>query len=333
MNTLYITEQYTTLKKEGERIKLCKGKDTILDIPAFKINQIVLFGEVTVTGSTIKLISDDNISLAYLTSHGKYIGSFQKNFNKNVVLRLKQYNDHEDINGKALDISKNIVAGKIKNSRTVIQKYLGNNDVSDVKVNSVVDNLKELQSSVDKTDNLNQLLGVEGSAAIQYFSAFKNMLKCSMTFEGRNRRPPKDPVNALLSLGYTLLANDITTALSVTGLDPYAGFLHRLRYGRASLALDVEEEFRASFVDRLVLKILNKKIIKEEDFEKSLDQVKLKRESLKVFLNEYENKKHEEIIHPTFGYKKTYEECFFIQAKLMSKAILENIKYEPFVIR
>ncbi|WP_053957660.1 type I-D CRISPR-associated endonuclease Cas1d [Inediibacterium massiliense] len=332
MSTLYVTEQYTTLRKEDEQIKLYKGKEKLIQIPIFKIKQIVLFGEVTVTASTINMLAKNKITLCYLTSRGKFISRIDPEASKNVIVRLKQYETHNDKNEKSLQLAKQFIIGKIKNSRTVLMKANRGNNKSK-RLDDAIEELKRLENQSEKQTNIDSLRGIEGRAASVYFSVFSEMIKADFSFDKRTKRPPKDPVNAMLSFGYVLLANEMSSAVSTIGLDPYIGFLHRLRYGRASLALDLMEEFRALFVDRLVLSIINNKIIKKDDFEEVLGQVKMTKKAIKKYLEAYERKKYDQIYHPIFKYKTNYQECFHLQARLLSKALMGEIQYEPFLIR
>lgn len=331
MGTFYVTEQYTILKKEDERVKLFKGKEVLADIPIFKINQVIIFGEVTTTASVLRLFAENNITVCYLTAFGKFVSKLECNYKKNVIVRINQYEKHIDENNESLKIAKKFISGKIKNSRTVLMKNTRGNQ-SD-KCKEVIKELAKLEKTINDQTLLDSLRGIEGRAASTYFSVFSEMIKGDFSFDSRNKRPPKDPVNAMLSFGYTLLANEMSSALSAIGLDPYLGFLHRLRYGRTSLALDLMEEFRSIFVDRLVLSIINNRILTQDDFEETLGEVRINKKAIKKFLEAYELKKRDTIFHPIFKYKVTYQQCFHLQARLLSKAIVGEIEYTPFIIR
>lgn len=332
LSTLYVTQQYTTLRKEDERIKLYKGKELLIDIPIFKVNQVVIFGEVTVTASAIRLFAENKITLCYLTEWGKFLSRMEGDLSKNVIVRLKQYQNHIDMDNGSVKFAKKFVSGKIKNSRTTLMKSNRGEEKSQA-FKDAIDELNRLEKHLEDQDNVDSIRGIEGRAAVVYFSVFSEMIKGDFAFENRNKRPPKDPINAMLSFGYVLLANEISSAVSSVGLDPNIGFLHRMRYGRSSLALDLMEEFRSLFVDRLVLSIVNNKILKEDDFETVLGEVKMSKNAIKKFLEAYEGKKYDEIYHPLFKYKTTYQQCFHMQARLFSKALMEEIEYVPFLIR
>jgi CRISPR-associated protein Cas1 len=332
LSTLYVTQQYTTLRKEDERLKLYKGKELLIDIPIFKVNQVVIFGEVTVTASTIRLFAENKITLCYLTEWGKFISRMEGDLSKNVIVRLKQYENHIDIENGSMKFAKKFVSGKIRNSRTTLMKSNRGEEKSEA-FKAAIDDLNRLEKSLEEQNNVDSIRGIEGRAAAVYFSVFSEMIKGDFTFQNRNKRPPKDPINAMLSFGYVMLANEISSAVSSVGLDPNIGYLHRLRYGRSSLALDLMEEFRSLFVDRLVISIVNNKILKEDDFETVLGEVKMSKKAIKKFLEAYEGKKNDEIYHPLFKYKTTYQQCFHMQARLFSKALMEEIEYVPFLIR
>ncbi|MCD3245460.1 CRISPR-associated endonuclease Cas1 [Clostridium botulinum C] len=332
MSTFYVTEQFTTLRKEDERIKLYKGKELLTDIPIFKIKQVVIFGEVTVTASTIRKLAENKITLCYLTKWGKFIARMEGDISKNVIVRLKQYENHIDGDEGSLRFAKSFISGKIKNSRTVLMKSNRRDDKSKG-FKEAIDELKRLEKKLQNEDNLDSVRGIEGRAASVYFSVFSEMIKGNFKFDKRSKRPPKDPINAMLSFGYVLLSNEMHSAISNIGLDPHIGFLHRPRYGRTSLALDLMEEFRALFVDRLVISIVNNNIIKEDDFEEVLGEIRMSKKAIRKFLEAYELKKYDEIYHPIFGYKTTYQQCFHLQARLLSKALMKEIEYIPFLIR
>lgn len=332
MSTLYVTEQFTTLRKEDERIKLYKGKELLVEIPIFKIKQVVVLGEVTVTASTIRKLAENKITLCYLTKWGKFVARMEGDVSKNVIVRLKQYEEHIDSDEGSLRFAKSFISGKIKNSRTVLMKS-NRRDNKSKDFKEAIDELKRLEKQLQSQDNVDSVRGIEGRAAVVYFSVFSEMIKGNFKFYRRSKRPPKDPINAMLSFGYVLLSNDICSAISSVGLDPHIGFLHRLRYGRTSLALDLMEEFRSLFVDRLVISIINNNIIKESDFEEVLGEIRMSKKAIKKFLEAYELKKYDEIFHPIFRYKTTYQQCFHLQARLLSKALMGEIEYVPFLIR
>ncbi len=267
------------------------------------------------------------------TEHGHYIGRIEPAFSKNSVLRRAQYAAAFDAE-HTLTLARGFVAGKLANLRVTLLRAARNTDGLDV--DSAVDAIRRAERGVERTENIDTLRGHEGEGSAAYFGVFHQLIKAEgVAFPKRVRRPPTDPVNALLSFGYALLANDIHAAVQVLGFDPYCGYLHADRYGRPSLALDLMEEFRPIIVDTVVLACLNKRVLQSTDFEVSLGEVhRLKPEARKKFLVQYEERKQTEIQHPVFAYRVTYQRCFELQARILAKRIQGEIEqYKPFVVR
>jgi len=247
---------------------------------------------------------------------------------KNVELRIAQFAATTDQN-KSLALAREMISAKIDNCRTLLMR--NHQDLPD----KVTSELKRYSESARKTDEASSLLGIEGMAARTYFSAFNGMLKnnagesWSFDFNGRNRRPPLDPVNALLSYAYALLVKDITVTLLAVGFDPYLGFYHTLRYGRPSLALDLMEEFRPIVADSVVLWIINNRVLADEDFIKRGRMVALKAEARKKFISAYERRLDALITHPVFGYRISYRRVLEVQARLLGRFLTGEIGEYP----
>lgn len=333
MSTLYVTQQDAVLRKEDERLKVTHKGEKLLDLPILKVSQVVVMGRVTVTPYTVAALMERNVCLIYLTAHGRYIGRIEPAFSKNSVLRRAQYAASFDA-AQTLTLARGFVAGKLANLRVTLLRAARNTDGLDV--DSAVDAIRRAERHVESADNIDTLRGHEGEGSAAYFGVFNQLIKAEgVSFPKRVRRPPTDPVNALLSFGYALLANDIHAAVQVLGFDPYCGYLHADRYGRPSLALDLMEEFRPIIVDAVVLACLNKRILQLTDFEVSLGEVhRLKPDARKKFLVQYEERKQTEIQHPVFAYRATYQRCFELQARILAKRIQGEIEqYESFVVR
>ena len=333
MSTLYLTQQDSVLRKEDERLKVTLKGETLLDLPMLKVSEVVVMGRVTVTPYTVAALMERNVHLTYLTEHGRYIGRIEPAFSKNSLLRRAQYATAFDEH-RTLSLAKGFVAGKLANLRVTLLRAARNTEGLDV--DNAVEAIRGAERRAEKADDLETLRGHEGEGSAVYFGMFDKLIKTKgFSFTKRVRRPPTDPVNALLSFGYALLANDVHAAVNVLGFDPYCGYLHADRYGRPSLALDVMEEFRPLVVDAVVLACLNKLIIQPEDFLVSLGNVcSLTPEARKKFLIQYEERKQTEIQHPIFEYKATYQRCFELQARILAKCIRGELeRYEPFVIR
>ncbi|MBI3245611.1 MAG: type I-D CRISPR-associated endonuclease Cas1 [Deltaproteobacteria bacterium] len=333
MSTLYLTQQDSVLRKEDERLKVTLKGETLLDLPMLKVSEVVVMGRVTVTPHTVAALMERNVHLTYLTEHGRYIGRIEPAFSKNSLLRRAQYAASFDEH-RTLSLARGFVLGKLANLRVTLLRAARNTE--DLDVDNTVEAIRGAERRAERAEELDILRGHEGEGSAAYFGVFDRLIKAEgFSFSKRVRRPPTDPVNALLSFGYALLANDIHAAVQTLGFDPYCGYLHADRYGRPSLALDLMEEFRPLIVDAVVLGCLNKRVLQTEDFVESLGHVcSLTPAGRKKFLVQYEERKQTEIQHPVFEYKATYQRCFELQARILAKCIQGELEcYTPFVVR
>jgi CRISPR-associated protein Cas1 len=333
VSTLYLTQQDSVLRKEDERLRVTLKGETLLDLPMLKVSQVVVMGRVTVTPYTVAALMERNVHLTYLTEHGRYIGRIEPAFSKNSLLRRAQYAASFDEH-RALTLARGFVLGKLANLRVTLLRAARNSE--GLNVDNAVEAIRGAEGRAERADGLDVLRGHEGEGSAAYFGVFDRLIKAGgFSFTKRVRRPPTDPVNALLSFGYALLANDIHAAVNALGFDPYCGYLHADRYGRPSLALDVMEEFRPVIVDATVLSCLNKRVIQPGDFTVALGNVhSLTADARKKFLLQYEERKQTEIQHPVFDYKATYQRCFELQARILAKCLQGELeRYEPFVVR
>ncbi len=333
MSTLYLTQQDSVLRKEDERLRVTLKGETLLDLPMLKVSQVVVMGRVTVTPHTVAALMERNVHLTYLTEYGRYIGRIEPAFSKNSLLRRAQYAASFDEH-RTLTLARGFVLGKLANLRVTLLRAARNSD--GLNVDNAIEAIRGAEQRAERADELDVLRGHEGEGSAAYFGVFDHLIKADgFSFTKRVRRPPTDPINALLSFGYALLANDVHAAVNVLGFDPYCGYLHADRYGRPSLALDLMEEFRPLVVDAVVLSCLNKRILQREDFAVGLGEVhNLSPEGRKKFLVQYEERKQTEIQHPIFEYKATYQRCFELQARILAKTIQGELeRYEPFVVR
>ena len=267
LNTLYITTPEAYLSKDGLNVVVSVNKDEMFRIPIMNVESIVTFGYMGASPGLMKLCMDNNVSLVFMTPQGRFIGRIQGATQGNVLLRKKQYSLSEDEN-VALHLAKLFITGKVFNTRGILQRYIRDNG-ADEEVEDVIKQLDWQKKRILLAENMDILRGEEGHAANTYFEVFNHLIlhqKDDFPFNGRSRRPPKDEVNAMLSFVYTLIANDVAAALESVGLDPYVGFMHTLRPGRTSLALDMMEELRAYLGDRLVLSMINRKQVTKKDF-------------------------------------------------------------------
>jgi len=337
LNTLFITTKGAYLSKEGETVVVSVDKEVKLQLPIHTIQGIVCFGQVSMSPYLMGFCAENKVAVSFLTEYGHFLASIQGKISGNVLLRREQYRRADDI-AYSSQITKSILTGKIANCRTVFQRAL--RDHTD-KINNdeLIKASKQLSSylnQIQKTDTLDELRGIEGAAANIYFDAFDNLIitqKNDFKFDKRNRRPPLDEVNCLLSFLYTLLMHDVRSALESVGLDSCVGFLHRDRPGRPGLALDIMEEFRPFLADRLTLSLINREQVHKKDFKKM--------ESGAVFMNDdmrkeilvaYQKRKQEEIIHPYLKEKVQLGLLFYIQALLLARHLRGDIDGYPVFI-
>ena len=337
----FLTIKYAApyLKKQGETLIVQLQKKTLLQLPLINISGIVCFGNIRVSPFLLGNCPKYGISVSFLSQYGKFLARVQGPVSGNVLLRRAQYRMTDDPK-LCMDIIRNIVIGKISNCRTVLQRAL--RDHSDKLDNAKIDRaVVLLEKSMDRAGEAKEpdvLRGIEGDAAREYFGVFNELIvaqKADFTFHERSRRPPLDRVNALLSFIYTLLYNDMRSVLECTGLDPAVGFLHRDRPGRLSLALDLMEEFRPFFADRLVLSLINLKQIEAKQF-KVLENgaVLMNDAARKTVLAAYQKRKQESIRHPFVDEDMHIGILFHTQALLLARHIRGDIDgYPPFIWR
>ncbi len=365
MPTLYLTEDRALVRRDSEDCLLVqiperRGKEGMAPsparqerIPLVKIDDVVVMGEVTMTASALHLLLDRNIEINFLSYYGKFKGRLSPPFSKNAILRMAQYRAHADMS-KRCELARRFVIGKLSNQRQRLQRY--NRSQSDLEVSEMINQLAELIQNletlpVDKAnaaqllasgDNrvegtpLEMILGMEGAGSAAYFSCFGRLITDpeQWPFARRIRRPPTDPVNSLLSFGYSLLTNKVASAIQLVGLDHYVGYLHSSVYGRPALALDIMEEFRPVIVDSVVLTLLNHRMLTADDFVVELGAFRLKDERRKVFFTQFEERLNEEVTHPIFGYKVKYRRCIELQVRLVAKFLTGEIEvYPPFLVR
>lgn len=296
-----------------------------------------MFGYSGASPALMGSCAKHNISLCFLTQYGKFLARVSGEVKGNVVLRKKQYLISEN-EKESIKIARNCIVGKLYNSRWVIERAIRDHSIRlDVEKLKKVSNT--LKSAIDMTlicENKDVLRGIEGESAKVYFSVFDDLIlqqKDNFKFNARNRRPPLDNVNAMLSFAYTLLANNIVSALETVGLDPYVGFMHTDKPGRISLALDLLEELRPVFADRFVLSLINKKMISSNGFIKKEDgAVVMDDNTKKIFLSAFQEKKQEKITHPFLEEKIEWGMVPFSQALLLARYLRGDLDEYPVFI-
>lgn len=349
MAILYVTEQGSSLTKQGDRLVVIKSGKPIHWTHAFKVDQVALMGNISLSPSVIGFLLEQGIDTVFLTYFGRYRGRLISQFGKNIELRRSQFKKIDD-SGFKLKQAKSCVKGKINNCRVFLRRR--NQEFNDPEITNAVHKLRRMVSQVDSTDSIESLMGVEGASAATYFGSFGKLIKNpDIVFAGRNRRPPKDPINVLLSLGYTLLANAIHTQVNVVGLDPYLGCLHSTEYGRPSLVLDLMEEFRPTLVDSTVVQAVNNNIIKLTDFYRPEDRepaafdfaekepireeypIILKHEGMRKFVSLFEGRLNKRAIYPETGMRLTYRNILLEQVRMFARSITDESGYKPFSTR
>ncbi len=334
LNTLYITSENSYLALDGENVVVLQEKEEVGRLPLHNLEGIVSFGYRGTSPALMGACADRNISLCYLTPQGKFLARVSGKTKGNVLLRQQQYAASQD-ETVSLEIAKNCIVGKIHNARWVLERALRDHrmQIDEERVKAASDFMKNSLRCIQKCQSKEQLRGYEGEAASIYFSVFDELIlqqKKDFVFHGRNRRPPLDKVNALLSFVYTLLTNNITSALETAGLDPYVGYLHTERPGRASLSLDLIEELRAVLADRFVLSLINKKIVNGKKFSQQENGAVLMDDELRrKVLTEWQNKKKETLTHPYLNEKVEWGMVPYVQAMLLARFLRGDLDGYP----
>lgn len=335
LNTLYVTTPESYLSKDGMNVVVSVDKEEKFRIPIVNIEGVVTFGYMGASPGLMKLCSDNGVSLTFLSPNGRFISRVQGATKGNVLLRKAQYklSDYEMFK---LHVSKLFVAGKIQNYYNILRRFIRDNG-NDSDVESAAKVLVNRKKDVFKSSTIDELRGHEGDAANEYFKVFPHLIinqKDDFPFDGRNRRPPKDAVNAMLSFAYTLIANDVAAALETVGLDPYVGFMHSIRPGRTSLALDLMEELRAYLGDRLVLSLINRKQLSGKDFLSQGDNgIVMTDSAKKTFIGAWQSRKKDVITHPYLDEKIPVGLLPYAQAMLLARYLRNDIDdYPVFII-
>ncbi len=336
-NTLYVTTPMAYLSLDGETIVIQNEDECLGRVPLLNIENIVSFGYRGASPRLMDACAERGIGLCFLTQHGRFLARVSGPVSGNVLLRTAQY-CIASTKAEALPIARMFLTGKIFNGRWSLERTLRDHAlrVDADRLNGAIGQMKQSLSDLMSAGAVEELMGVEVIAAKAYFSVFDQLIlknPAYFRFDGRNRRPPLDPVNALLSFTYSILGNEIAGALEAVGLDPAVGFLHALRPGRASLALDLLEELRAPFADRFVLSLINLGTITEGDFgRKENGAFYLTDEARKRFLAAWQKRKQEIITHPFLKEKLPWGLVPHAQAMLLSRYIRKDLDaYPPFM--
>jgi len=334
LNTLYVMTQGAYLRKEGEAVAVRVRRELRLRVPIIGISSIVCFGDTLMSPALMGHCAHNGVAISFMSAYGRFLARVQGPTTGNVLLRREQYRIADD-KRRSVVIARPIVAAKIANCRSVIRRALRDHGehIPTKQLALASDDLKLKIDSAMEEDDLEKLRGIEGSAAQIYFSVFNDLIvaqKADFSFADRNRRPPMDRVNALLSFLYTMLYHDLRSALETTGLDPAVGFLHRDRPGRMSLALDLMEEFRPFIAERLVLSLINLKQLERKDLTVSESgAVLLSEAGRKTVVSAYQKRKQDLLTHPYLGEEMHVGIVLQTQALLLARHIRGDIDGYP----
>lgn len=334
LNTLYITRPECYLHKERETVVIKQGDDKLGQFPMLALQNILCFGQVSVSPALMAACIEAGVGLSFFTEFGKFQAQVMSMPKGNVLLRRAQYRWADD-EAKSVSVARLMIAAKVGNSRAVLMREQRNHGASDA-LAQAAQKLAALLENIRHAQSVPQLMGLEGEAASVYFGVFALLLRApGFEFSGRVRRPPADPVNALLSFAYVLLASECASALAGVGLDPYVGFLHQDRPGRKSLALDLMEELRAPLADRFVLTLINRGQLKLDDFvTEASGAVRLKDDARKTLLTAYQERKKESLKHPYLEESLELGLLPHAQALLLARHLRGDTKnYTPFAVR
>ncbi|WP_160037042.1 type I-C CRISPR-associated endonuclease Cas1c [Paenibacillus sp. An7] len=337
LNTLFVTLPDTYLSLDGENILVKQEDEVKARYPLHNLESIYTFGYAGVSPALMGKCASQNINLTFMTQTGRFLARVIGEDRGNVVLRKEQYRISDD-EMRSARLARNMIIGKLYNNKWILERATRDHAlrINTERIKKVTTSLSETMNLLRSVEQLDVLRGLEGTAAVQYNSVFDDLIlqqKNSFYFYGRSRRPPLDKVNALLSFTYTLLSNDMKSALEAAGLDPYVGFLHRDRPGRASLALDMMEELRGVYADRFVITLINKKIVNGKGFYvKENGAVIMDDDTRKTVIKAWQERKQEKIIHPYLKEQISWGLVPYSQALLLARHIRGDLdEYPPFL--
>ena len=337
LNVLYVNTPESHVSLDGENVVILVEGNEKMRVPIHNLESIVCFGHMGASPALMGFCAQRGVGLSFVSPYGRFLARVSGGVSGNVLLRKKQF-AVSDVEPGCIPIAINCITGKLVNSRVVLERCIRDHGdkVDAIALENASAYLRNGAIRLQRSNSLAEIRGIEGDCAKVYFNVFDNLIlqqKVDFSMQDRNRRPPLDNLNAMLSFLYTLLAHDIQSALETVGLDPYVGFLHRDRPGRASLALDIMEEFRAYFVDRLVLSLINRKQITGNGFAtKESGGVFMDNETRKVVLTAWQKRKQEEIVHPYLNEKVSIGLLPYIQALLLARHLRGDLQaYPPFL--
>ena len=337
LNTLFVTTEDAYLSLDGENVVVNQEKGEVARFPLHTLQSIISFSYAGASPALMGKCAEKNINMVFCSLHGKFLARTTGITNGNVLLRREQYRVADD-ETRSCEIARNMIFGKVFNARWNLERTKRDHRlrIDEEEFTHISGELKAFLPQIESAERLDILRGLEGSAATAYFSLFNDMIlrnKSEFTFDTRNRRPPLDRVNAMLSFAYSLLSHDCASALESVGLDSYVGFMHKDRPGRTSLALDLMEELRPSFADRFVLTLINNQVVQADDFViEENGAVRMKDDARRKFLKSWQSRKQEMIAHPYLEEKMAWGLVPYVQALLLARYLRGDLEqYPPFL--
>jgi CRISPR-associated protein Cas1 len=330
MNTLYIEDNGLMLKRISNRIILKKDGKVKEEIPLLDLKRILIFGNNQISTELMRHLASKGIEVAFLSTRGKFYFRLVPEMTMNIYLRMAQHQGYHNM-GFRVSWSKTIVEAKLKNQRGLLLRFQRNQPRTDIKEEMEI--IKDLLSTVKEKETLDELLGVEGYGSKTFFRAYGKMLQGGFTFTKRQYHPPPDPVNALLGFGYMILFNEIKSLLEAFGFELCLGFLHSIKYGRASLATDLIEEFRSPIIDRLVAYLINLGVIKPDQFTKvSEEEVKIDEKARRAYVKNYEKFVTTPFVDNRTRKRTTYRQVIRENVSRCEQMLLHNVDYSPYIL-
>lgn len=327
MQTLYITDNGMQLKKRSNRIAVKQNDKVVREIRTNDLKRILIFGNSQITTQLMRFLAGKGIEVAFLSTRGKFQYRLVPELTKNIYLRMAQHDRYRDPDFK-IRFAKAIVKGKIKNQYRFLLR--SNRNHPELEINKETDTLRKSINQVHEMKTIQQLRGAEGNASSVYFAAFRKLLSNGFVFTNRKYHPPPDPVNAMLGFAYMLVFNELNSLIEAFGIEAYLGFLHDIRYGRKSLASDMIEELRTPIADRLVLYLINKRIIRVSQFTKANDRVIMDEGARTNFLANYENYMTAPFLNSENEERRTYRDVCRGMIEQLENVILNDGTYSPF---
>ncbi|MBE7558148.1 CRISPR-associated endonuclease Cas1 [bacterium] len=329
MASIYVSRAGSHLRIRGDRIRVEHESDCLLDLPLRRVDSVVCMGPVQASHAVFTRLLRQGADFAFLSRRGDLHGRLVSRFSKNIYLRLRQYETalHD---ASSLILARTFVCAKLGNARNLLRKYYYNHRSPGLE--AAIRKLEKVEKLASGATDIGRLLGLEGVGARLYFAEWDRMLRCDLRFERRSIRPPKNEINALLSLTYTLVGNELEATVASLGFDPQMGFLHSPSYGRASLALDLLEEFRPALCDPFVLRLVNLRMLEKDDFEHETEGggFRLSDRGRKTYFTEYERRMQREVLHAGMGRKCSYRQLLRHQAEALARALLRGHAYVPY---